>query len=70
MLIHIYYISYQINENEFKFGGNLTLANLIKLLDEASNIKGYEYGKVVADHIRKVATTPLRNVRIPNILTG
>ncbi|XP_055372025.1 uncharacterized protein LOC129606005 [Condylostylus longicornis] len=43
-------------------GGNLNLTETIKLLNEISSKKGYEYCKNLAKHIDLIANVPVRNV--------
>lgn len=52
-----------VRENEIVFGGGVTLTQLINLLKENQDKKGFEYGQRVAEHLERVANISVRNVR-------
>ncbi len=48
-----------------RVGGAVTLTELQELLDSVAETHAeYRYGSVLAEHIRKIGSTPVRNVRI------
>lgn len=55
----------QVDESSLSFGGNVSLTQLMEILDGASSkCDKYAYGKELAKHIDLVATVPVRNVRM------
>lgn len=53
-----------IAQDFITFGGNVTLTEMIDILQKGSKNDGFEYCKLVADHIDLVANVPVRNVRM------
>lgn len=49
---------------ELVIGANVTLNEMIDILNKASRTTGYEYCKRLATHIEKIANVPVRNVRV------
>lgn len=52
----------QFAAEQLIIGGNVTLANTISTLMEASKMNGFEYALDLANHIRKMANVAVRNV--------
>ncbi|CAH1787395.1 unnamed protein product [Owenia fusiformis] len=55
----LYHIKY---DPEFTIASNVTLSRLISVLTEQGKRDGYTYCTTLADHVQKVASTPVRNM--------
>lgn len=55
--------SHSIGAVELVIGANVTLNEMIDILNKAARTSGYEYCKRLATHIEKIANVPVRNVR-------
>lgn len=49
---------------ELMIGANVTLNEMIDILNKAARTSGYEYCKSLATHIEKIANVPVRNVSV------
>ena len=49
--------------SQIDIGANVTLSTLIDLMEQVKGHAGFEFAGDMADHIKRVASTPVRNVR-------